>query len=255
MGLIMADLFKRLKEETSSGDIAYARGDTFRNPTPEEEELMADKSGEDNKENEKDQLGRLKKVVNTTAEARLRVVKEEVEARIPLLKKEIVKALTDIVRASKLSANQFINTFRNSRDLTPNTAVVKYFRQQTSFAELSSNLPDDVGELEIILAAIKERKPLAAYDPFYGMHTLCAATVATNVGTQVIYQGYIDLNFVETEKLTIGDKQKAAEIDDASVKVKGTLVYPVGGIFGRRFYVELKDLLLTDKVAQKDEPQ
>ena len=240
-------LFKKLKEETTSGDIAYARGDTFRDPTPEEEALIKDKSAEDNKEVEAGQLARLKK--------RQAAVKEAVEASIPLLKKDIIKALTDIVRASKLSANSFINTFRNSRDLTPATAVIKYFRQQTSFNELSSKLPDDVGELQIILSAIKERKPLAAYDPFYGMHTLCAATVATNVGTKVIYQGRIDLNFVETETLVVGDVQKAAEIDDASVKVQGVNVFPVGGIFGRRFYVELKDLLLTDQVAQKDETQ
>ena len=68
------------------------------------------------------------------------------------------------------------------------------------------------------------------------------------VGTAVIYEGYEDLNFAESEKLTINDPLKADLIAKriGSAKVSGKTIYPLGGVFTSEFYRELRDILLSD---------
>ena len=239
-------LIKKIKaefnEETTSGDIAYARGELRTQPTPEEEELLKDKSQEDNKEREKGQLGRLKR--------RTQEVKEDIDRRMPELKKEIIKVIKTTVNSSRLTAEIFAIVFRQATDNTPPTTAVRMLRQKESLLELESKLPNEVGELELIRSALHKGKSLAGFEPFDKMHTLCGATISSAYqGVNVVYMGYKDMNYAEMEKIMVSDIDKAEEAGnhDSSVKVSGKTIYPNGGVFHPAFMNTLRDVLLTDK--------
>jgi hypothetical protein len=239
-----------MREMTTSGDIAYTRGEVRTAVTPEEQDFLKDKSGKRNKETLRAQMARLRK--------RRQEVKEDIDQKIPELKAHIIDAIKDTVTHSRLSVNHFVAVFRGgrARDLTPGSVAVKFYKQADSMRELAAKLSDDVGELELLLNAIKEKRPLAGFVPFSDYYNLFGATLAaTIVGTAVIYEGYEDLNFAENEKLTINDPAKADMIAKSigSAKVSGKTIYPLGGVFTAEFYRELRDILLSDDKTIKEE--
>jgi hypothetical protein len=246
----MDNLYNKMREETTSGDIAYTRGEVRTSVTPEEKDFLKDKSGRRNKETLRGQMARLRK--------RRQEVKEDIDNKIPELKAQIIKDIQDAVKRSRISVNYFVSVFRGgrARDLTPGSVAVKFYKQSDSLSELEAKLPDDIGELELLSNAVKEQRPLAGYAPFDEYYHLFGATIAAViVGAAVIYEGYKDLNFTESEKLTINDPAKADLISKSisSAKVSGKTIYPLGGVFTVEFYKELRDILLSDNKPSKEE--
>jgi len=239
--------YTKLREETDSGDIAYARGEVRPNVTPEEKDFLKDTSVDQNKKAERNALkGRRKR--------RQQEMKEEIDNKMPEVKKQIVGALKDAIRRSRLSVNHFIAVFKGgrARDLTPGSVLIPLYKQNAGFSQLMRKLPDDIGELELTLNAAKDERPLAGYEPFDGYANLFGATIAaTLVGTAIIYEGYEDMNFSESEKLIINDVHVLDRLEKAlsGVKVSGKTIYPQQGIFTSVFYRELRDVLLSNDIA------
>jgi hypothetical protein len=236
----MNDIYNQCKnEETASGDIAFAPQMGFSAPSKEDKELLKDKSKK--KEKLSQQQARLK---------REQEVKEAVEQSIVTLKEDIGNELLKITKQSRLTASSFITVFKGVRDITPAMYAIRLLRPIQSVRELKKKLPDDIGELELTMSALRNRKTIAVYEPFDSMMGICGAKIASIVdGVGMVYQGAVDLNYAEQETLYIGDMDKAAEIASGlgAVKVSGKTIYPHGGVFNPRMFTIIKDILMTDE--------
>lgn len=227
------DLEKELKdatvgEETTSGDIAFAPG-TLKEPSEEDKKLLKDKSVQMNK--------------------RQKGLKEEFDERVPALKKKIVMDIHGAIAGGKLNPNSFVKVFiRNNRDITGNKAIIKYQSIEKDEDSVKRGLPDDVGELELIDAAIEERTSLKGFDPFDAFEFLFGARViAREYAVKIMYEGYMDMSFVQAETLYVDDIDIVSEAASkiGGVKASKKMLFPIGGTFRPDFFRQLKDLIIT----------
>lgn len=229
------DLINKLKavheeveEETTSGDIAFAPG-TVKEPSEEDKELLKDKSVQMNK--------------------RQKGLKEEFDARVPVLKKKIVMDIHGAIIGGRLNPDTFIKVFvRNSRDITGNKAIIKYQNIERDEDSVKRGLPEDVGELELIESAIEGRTSLKGFDPFDAFEFLFGARIiAREYATKMMYEGYMDMNFVQAETLYVDDIDIVSEAASkiGGVKASKKMLFPIGGTFVPDFFRQLKDLIIT----------
>jgi len=230
---IYSEARRATQETTTSGDIAFAPQMGFSAPSKADKDLLKDKR------NKRRSLGVLSK--------RQQKLKEDFDERVPALKKKIVETLDRIIKESRLSAGAFVTVFpRHNKDITGNTALIKYQSMPQDEAKLQASLPDDVGELELIDAAVNEKRSLVGYDPFdEAKHVFGAKVVAQEHGVNMMYEGMIDKNFAQREYLYIGDFDivERAEKEIGGVKSSHRVLYPVGGAFRPDFYRQLKELI------------
>jgi len=235
---IYNDAKKLTQEMTTSADIAFEPQMGVGVPTKAEKDLLKDKSKKLNKDLEKSILS-----------PRQKKIKEDFDKRIPALKAKIIEDLTNLIKNSNLSAGAFATTFpRHSKDITGNTALIKYQSMPQDEAKLRTLLPDDVGELELIDTAIEEKRSIRGYEPFGVARNLFGARiVAREYGVNIMYEGMLDTNFTQKEYLYVGDfdiVEKAAS-DIGGVTASRRFLYPVGGTFRPDFYRQLKSLIQT----------
>jgi len=224
------DLYHKVKEMTTSGDIAFARGGSFRDITPEERKVL--------------KFGKFRLKDMTEEE-----IQEQIDSKSMKLKDEVVKEIDRIIGSTKLTFERFHQIF-GGRPIDKEVALINFHRYESALENILKGLPNDVGDLELTLNALKDKRGVGFYEPFDKKSDLFSAQfVAAIDGIRITYIGRIDMNLIENETITISDIKKAEIVADehSSVKrAKGTL-YPVGGIFSKEFYKNLKYTIQKDE--------
>lgn len=132
------------------------------------------------------------------------------------------------------------------------TAVDVYNKEkdiQFIFTKLLKVYGTDKGELELLIAALREKRPLGAFEIFnkfdflYGIKFL-----STYKRVGITYESLIDMNYQFSQSISIDAKQfdiitKLEDLKDSSIKIVKNVIYPVGGIFTGRFYRQLKNTI------------
>lgn len=231
------DLVPDVAEMTTSGDIAFARGDGMRDPTPEEMAIITGKNLDKRKQAEK------KRQYEST-------LKEQMDARVQQLQNVIADVLDPKAKQLHSNIEAFVRVFGAQRNETPKV-MVSY---NDPDADIRKMLPASVGELELIYAAIKKRKPLSNYAPFEDYEKIFGARLLSRVdGTTVLYEGFLDHNLVITEQIYIDDVDAAEKVGDTikSVKVADRHIYPIGGMFNPEVFSQIKDIIQSDEEEEE----
>lgn len=227
-----------VKEMTTSGDIAYARGE-LKSPT-KGLDILKDKS----------------KKLNKDIEKKILRVKEQHDNKIPNLKKEIINQIQKMVKDSNLHFYDFLKSFSkfNLRYLTSSTSVAKYQSLTTDLNILKEKLANDAGELELILSALKGKRSVKVYDPFSGYENFFSVRLESTIsGVDLIYNGEISLSYTTLENLYVSDFDIEEEIikNISGLKSAREMIYPNGGIFRGRVFDEIKDIVLKETSNDK----
>jgi hypothetical protein len=235
----MDDLLNKLNnitEETTSADIAYAPG-PLRPATPEAKALVKDKSRKLNKEAEKRALEKDKEIDK---------VAEALATRSPVYKDAIVRELDSRIKESRLSILDFRRAFPKAQDVTQKSVLIRYASVQADEAAVKSLLPEDAGELQIILASL-ERGDAVTVDEFNKILYIYGARMISTLygrtyGESLMYAGYMDKTFTEKETLYV----KSVDLLDAIKqmnpgKIVGATVYPTDGIFRKGFFDAIRE--------------
>jgi len=230
---VFCDVECDLEEMTTSADIAFAPQMGFREPTKAELAAIG--------------LGKRRK-----DESYLKLLEQDMNAKVVKLKDEIIRKIEDAIADRDIGIMTFVRVFREygKAPVTMRRVAIDYSAYDASIEKLKGALPDDVGELELISSAITARRQLSGYEPFDKYNYLYGAKVSTSVeGTKLIYEGYIDMSYNVSETIFVSDPDKVDKIDDEieSVKSVKNVVFPVGGKFRRRFFDDLKTILLEDE--------
>jgi hypothetical protein len=238
MGYI--SLFNRLKETTTSDAIAFSPAMGF-SKNRMGKRLDPKKKG--------------KKLNMKTEVERLKEVKEDVDDKIVKTREGIIKELEKIVNRSKLGIQDFTKEFSVS-SRTNATFLIDALRVKESLKSIERRLPDNIGDLELILSKLERKGNVANFDIFEDVKYLYGVHLNTKFqGINIIYIAYMDMNYKEVEMLYIKDVDILEEIRDEikNVKVKGSVVYPIGGIFPRGFYSKVKEVIVdSDEDKEED---
>jgi len=239
----MDDNYNKMREMTTSGEIAYARGE-LKAPGPAAKELLKDRSTRFNKETERKML-------------RSAEVKEQHEAKGSKLRLNIMRNIDGIIGTSKLGVERFQQVFRDNgvKHLVGTTkSLINFHSIPEDFAKLEKALPEEVGDLELISSSLKNKRTVKNYDPFSEYDNLFVARMRVDLsGVPVIYEGVIGTDYSVTENLYVGDEDKADDIaDETGVKNVNKVLFPIGGIFDTDFFYTVKDLILTDREEEKE---
>jgi len=230
----MDDLYNRLKEETTSGSIAYARGE-MKQADATAKEFAKDHSGEMNKETE-EQIKKKK------------ALQEAVDNDVLSSKKGIIDALKKVISEQPLpSTREMVDNFRCS-DLTPKNTLIRVLHADEDLSRLEKLLPNDLGALEIMEGAITDRTPLSKFATFRPFLYLYGARLVTapygRYGGKIVYIGAIGLGYVGKELLYVEDLGlvEAIQKNISDVKSISRNVYPRGSMFKPGVIKMIKEL-------------
>jgi ribosome-binding factor A len=177
---------------------------------------------------------------------KMKDMKEDVDRRAGLVKQEIVAELDDIVAGRKINDAEFISTFTVTKDLTQATVLITPFTTKSAPDKLMKQLPEDIGQLELILSALMDGGEIAQYDAFADVTALYGVRVqsVTN-GTQLVYEGMVDRVGIESESILVDNQDVLDEVKSRfnGVKVVNKVLFPVSGVFVKGFMKKLKDII------------
>lgn len=168
----------------------------------------------------------------------------------------IVTADGDLVR--------WVITFGEKQYKTPVGVAIPlehYYGPQSGIHRLLKTLKigyaDDKGGLEILIDAIKKKRPLNAFDGFSDYDNL-AGSVAVSVyeGLELSFEVNVSMTFDISENIRVSDEEAIDDLEDSKIVkvVKGGLIFPVGKTFKPGFFKTLKDTI-DDFVETKKEEE
>jgi hypothetical protein len=176
------------------------------------------------------------------------------------LKKELIKLFND--EAFLLMVNHYdvwrsTLGVKNHRTAKVTVTIENSERDiQRLYGQLLREYGDDKGNLEMIIAAIQDRRPLGQFDVFNKFSNLFGTRVESVFGgITLVYEGTIDFIYDNSESVYIDDNEildSAEEMFGKAVKRSRNLLYPVGGKFRVGFFNGLKNLI-SGKMENKDE--
>ena len=104
---------------------------------------------------------------------------------------------------------------------------------------------DDIGNMEMVIDALKKHKPLRAFEPFVTYDYLIGSRIRSYVkGTEVTFEAFVDMMFQPSEKITMNDKDILSKIPEyRNIKVVGKTIYPVGDRFVPGFFKTLREII------------
>lgn len=114
-----------------------------------------------------------------------------------------------------------------------------------TISKIMDEYSNDIGNIEMVLDAMKKHKPLRAFEPFVKYDYLVGSRIRSYVkGTEIVLEGFVDMLFQASEKITTDDKDLIDKLPEyKTIKVVGKTIYPVGNRFVRGFFKTLKDLI------------
>lgn len=215
-------LNKEVKEETTSSDIAYAPAMGFYGTYKDKKRIEKDKE-KVKKEQDKVQSPLFPETIE----------EKDIQAEIKRLKKKIVKEVEGIIAKSKLNFKD-VNRLLKAVPMRFPGALIQGVGYGEDLLKLYEKLPQDIGELEMILASLENKLSLYTVTLFSEYRYLFGVRLGSRVnGIEVVYDGYIDMGYNEQEMLYIKDKKVLEEIDSrfTAIAIEGNVVYPLGGVF------------------------
>lgn len=216
-------LNQKVREETTTSDIAYAPAMGFYGTYRDKVRIEKEKEKEE-KEQEKVQRPLVPESIT----------EEDIKSRIERLKDSILKELEKIVDKSKLNFD-FVERELGLGLMRFPKALIEGINYVDDLMRLRKVLPPDVGELEMILSALSNKTGLNRFDVFSRYEFLYGVRLGGNPNAvPVVYEGFIDMGYREQELLYIRDKvvlEKIADRFPRGVLVRNYAVYPLGGVF------------------------
>ncbi len=224
---------QEVKEDTTSGDIAYAPG-ALQPATPEALASVEDHSEEDNKE------------IARKAVARHKQIKEAMDAKIPQLKAEIRKVLLNICNTNKFNWREFYQTFKGN-DMTPKSIMINLSHAEKDIDAILASL-DSMGELEMLLTALEDKDTMentVITKYLYICGIRIQASPAGRYGKKLIYAGYVDTLYTVKENIYVGDidYQEAIQQEWPQLKIVNNVIFAPQGLFAPGFFAKLYTIM------------
>jgi hypothetical protein len=131
-------------------------------------------------------------------------------------------------------------------NVTREKAMIRNGKTWEDLERVEDGLPDDVGELELMLTSLKEKAPLTDREPFNAYKYLCGVQIAAkDQGIKLLYEGYVSMAFTMRESLYISDLWVTEDLAkrEPQVRVVKKMVYPINGRFEKEFFSRLKEII------------
>lgn len=167
-----------------------------------------------------------------------------------------------IVSSTIVLLNFWLQNFRESRYVPmTNHALIQLNNYdadvRSAIARIQSIYTDDIGTLQMIGKTIREGRPLGQFEPFSDYDYLAGIRVKTVYeGIHMVLEMTVNTTFVPTQTLHIESEEVLEEAKGLkSVKVLGTMVFPVGMMFTPGTFSGIREIIETledDNVAQPD---
>jgi len=178
-------------------------------------------------------------------------VKEAQEEQMSDLFKELKQALSGLLVQEPISTIDadimtWLKYFGRRRYTTSASTMLKYESLDRDLSNLVKQLQtaykDDRGTIEMIIAAVKERRPLNVFDVFSRYNYLIGSRIySVREGVGLSFEAYVDMAFVPAESIIVDDKKVASELDDYGiVKVANSVIFPRGKTFRRKYFKLLR---------------
>jgi len=114
------------------------------------------------------------------------------------------------------------------------------------YSELTASYEGDLGNLEMLITAFRDKTPLSAFEVFKDYDYVYGARILSNhMGVSMLFEATVDFTFVISESIYIEDQDIVddVEADSRNIKVVGNVIYPRGERFDTNFYRILNDII------------
>ena len=104
---------------------------------------------------------------------------------------------------------------------------------------------DDIGHIELIAKAFREKRPLGMFAPFRDSNMLYGVSVRTSYRkVKILFEGWCDNIWMITERLLVEDRDVVDQIEElGSVGVVKTSIFPKGRRFRKDTFQNIKDII------------
>ena len=158
-------------------------------------------------------------------------------------------------RAIKVWHGRFvINRLMTNRGRVIVTSEHKGRDIQQLYGKLLRVYEEDRGGLEMLIADMENGRPLGAYDVFKKYDYLYGSRAESDQNDVVlIFETSIDMAFITSESIYVGDEEVLDEVEDqvSTVKRVGDTLYPVNERFDVGFFDVLYNII--DEVEEQSE--
>ena len=183
------------------------------------------------------------------------LLKEAIEADMTQLRQELKPTLHDFYNGPLFTGlDRQVNLWRSIFGITEvyeTKTAVSFDEKEKDIQFLTTKLlkvyGDDKGGLELLLAAIRDKKVLSSFQIFnkfdflYGIKTLSLFRKVN-----IIYEVMIDTNYQISQSIMLDPKYPdiiyaIEDMKEPSVKIVKNVIYPIGAGFEKRFLKLLKN--------------
>ena len=208
-------VMKKIFEETDTSDIAYAPAMGF--------------SG-----SYRVKLKKKRKKIKKPEE-----LEEAIRESVEILKKQIIEQFRKIILNSQLTFVKDLDAFvvfqrkYNMRVLHVKDTIIRLDYMEQDLNDLVYSLPDDSGELEMILHSLENKESLSKFDIFKGDDYILSLDLYTKMSYAVYFSSFIDMKYRPVEYIELYNRDSLSRIEEefgSDVKVKGRIVMPKSGI-------------------------
>ena len=129
---------------------------------------------------------------------------------------------------------------------------------QQLYGKLLRVYEEDRGGLEMLIADMENGRPLGAYDVFKKYDYLYGSRAESDHNDVVlIFEANIDMAFIVSESIYVGDEEVLDEVEDqvSSVKRVGNVLYPAGEQFDVGFFDVLYNIIEEVEEQAEEEEQ
>ena len=162
------------------------------------------------------------------------------------------------IRKTLITGNYWLSLFPDSRYLPmSDSTVIQLNHYDRDVRELTKRIQniytDDIGQLEILSDALKEKRPLNAFEPFSEYDYLTGARIQSEEnGIVMILELTVNNALVPTQSLYIESQDVLDELKYyKSIKVLKNIVFPVGEVFNVSIFQNLKDIISDMEDAEE----
>jgi len=172
-----------------------------------------------------------------------------IEKRLVELKSSLTKLFnSEPFKSVDRQIVKWNSTFRKSK-LGQLDSLVSFTNKRKDILDLSDKLgriyKDDLGYLELLIEAIKEKMPLNSFEVFKSKDNLYSCKiVSTYDKIRLVFDTLVNMSFEVSQTITIKNKDVLAELKDLkSIKVVSNTVYPVGKKFEKNVFKYIQDVI------------